>query len=264
MSSRAGRRRRLAEGFFWATLAAYALASVAYVRPGRFGTWAVRLGWLAQTALLGVQAAQADGFPWATWWGSLDLFVWLVVAAYLVWGCRPRYRLLGLAVMPLATILLAVSYAGGGAAGEASGYSNLFLVVHVGLVLAAFAGFTLAAALAALYLWQERRLKRHDAGILRVRVPSLVTLDELSGRTIAVALPALTLGIVAGLIRLGFHGGGFDALMALTILTWAVYGVFLLLRYEAGWHGRKAAYLLLAGFALVIAVRLGLPTVHFS
>ena len=115
-----------------------------------------------------------------------------------------------------------------------------------------------------LYLWQERRLKRHEAGILRVRVPALVTLDDLAGRTIAFALPALTLGILAGLIRLGIHGGGFDALMGVTILTWAVYGVFLLLRYEAGWHGRKAAYLLLAGFALVIAVRLGLPTVHFS
>jgi len=166
--------------------------------------------------------------------------------------------------MPLATVLLAVSYAGGGTTGDASGYSTLFLVAHVGLVLAAFAGFTLAAALSVLYLWQERRLKRHEAGILRVRVPALVTLDDLAGRTIAFALPALTLGIVAGLIRLGIHGGGFDALMGVTILTWAVYGVFLLLRYEAGWHGRKAAYLLLAGFALVIAVRLGLPTVHFS
>ena len=35
-------------------------------------------------------------------------------------------------------------------------YGNLFLVLHVGFVLAAFAGFTLAAALAGLYLWQER------------------------------------------------------------------------------------------------------------
>ena len=75
-------------------------------------------------------------------------------------------------------------------------------------------------------------------------MPALVTLDDLAGRTIAFALPALTLGIVAGLVRLGSHGGGFDALMAVTIVTWAVYGVFLLLRYEAGWHGRRAAYLL--------------------
>ena len=254
----------MAEALFWAALACYAVASIAYVRLGRVGTWGVRLGWLAQTALLAVQVGQADGFPWATWTGSLNLFVWLVVGAYLIWGCRPRYRLLGLAVMPLATVLLAVSYAGGGTSGDASGYSSLFLVLHVGLVLAGFAGFTLAAALSLLYLWQERRLKRHEVRILRVRAPALVTLDDLAARTIAFALPALTLGIVAGLVRLGSHGGGFDALMALTIVTWAVYGAFLVLRFEAGWHGRKAAYLLLAGFALVIAVRLGLPTVHFS
>jgi ABC-type uncharacterized transport system permease subunit len=254
----------LAEAFFWIALASYALASVAYLRGARTGTWGVRVGWLAQTALLITQAAQADGFPWASWSGSLNLFVWLVVGAYLIWGCIPRYRPLGLTVMPLATVLLAVSYAGGGTTGEASGYSSLFLVMHVGLVLAAFAGFTLAAALSGLYLWQERRLKRHEAGILRTRVPALVTLDSLAGKTIAVALPALTLGIVAGLVRLGSSGGGFDALMGVTIVTWGVYGLFLLLRYEAGWRGRKAAYLLLAGFALVVAVRLGLPTVHFS
>ena len=54
------------------------------------------------------------------------------------------------------------------------------------------------------------------------------------------------------------------ALMAVTLLTWLVYGVFLLLRYELGWRGRRAAYLALAGFALVIVVRLGLPLTHFS
>ena len=59
--------------------------------------------------------------------------------------------------MPLAALLFAVARIGGGtAAGADTHYGNLFLVLHVGLVLAAFAGFTLAAALAALYLWQER------------------------------------------------------------------------------------------------------------
>jgi len=261
----------LAEAFLWSALACYAAAAVAYGisyrSPGIFGraaTWCVRLGWLAQTGLLVVQVTEAAGFPWATWSASLGLFVWLVVTAYLIWGCRPRYRLLGVAVMPLAALLLAVAYAGGGATGGAGRYSSLFLVLHVGLVLVGFAGFTLAAALSALYLWQERRLKRREAKILRVSVPSLVTLDDVAGRTIAVALPALTLGIAAGVVRLALHGGGFDALMGMTLATWAVYGIFLLLRYEAGWRGRKAAYLLLAGFVLVITVRLGLPAAHFS
>jgi ABC-type uncharacterized transport system permease subunit len=262
----------LAELLFWPALLAYGEAALAYFGetrrpglPGRLATWGVRLGWLVQTALLGLQAARADGFPWATWAGSLNLFVWLVVGAYLIWGCRPRFRLLGLAVAPIAVALLVVARIGGGTGiGGRSHYSNLFLVLHVGLVLAAFAGFTLAAALSALYLWQERRLKRREAGILRLRAPSLATLDALVGRTVAVSLPTLTLGIVVGLIRLRHSGGGFDAVIALTLAAWVVYGGFLILRFGAGWRGRRAAYLVLAGFVLVALVRVGLPVSHFS
>ncbi|MDX6511278.1 MAG: hypothetical protein QOE36_782, partial [Gaiellaceae bacterium] len=165
-----------AELLFWPALLAYGEASVAYFvdarRPGsreRAAIWGVRIGWLAQTALLAAQAVRTDGFPWATWAGSLNLFVWLVVTTYLFWGSRRSYRLLGLTVLPLAFMLLAVARAGGGTAvGGRSEYSNLFLALHVGLVLAAFAGFTLAASLSALYLWQERRLKRRSAAVLRV------------------------------------------------------------------------------------------------
>lgn len=262
----------MAEALFWLALLAYGGAAVAYAadarRPGpagRLATWGVRLGWLFQTALLADQAARTDGFPWATWAGSLNLFVWLVVSVYLVWGCRTRYRLLGLAVMPLAAGLLVLARIGGGTgAGTHSGYSTAFLVVHVGLVSFAFAAFTLAAALSALYLWQERRLKSHRPASLLGRAPSLLTLETLTSRTIAIALPALTAGIVAGLVRLRNDGGAVDALMAVTLGTWAVYGSYLLLHYEAGWHGRRAAYLALAGFALVVVARVGLQVSHFS
>jgi ABC-type uncharacterized transport system permease subunit len=262
----------LAELLFWPALLAYSEAAVAYFgearHPGRAGqlaTWGVRVGWLVQTALLAAQAARADGFPWSTWAGSLNLFVWLVVGAYLIWGCRPRYRLLGLAVLPLAVVLFVLARVGGGTGiGARSHYSNLFLVLHVGLVLAAFAGFTLAAGLSALYVWQERRLKRRDSSILRVSVPGLAKLDEVVARTIAVALPALTLGIGVGIARLEDRGGDVDALMAVTLLTWTVYAAYLALRHLAGWRGRRAAYLVLLGFALVVVVRLALPVTHFA
>src|SRR5204862_641896 len=221
-------RWRLAELLFWPALLAYGEAAVAYYgearhpgRAGRLATWGVRIGWLVQTALLAVQAARADGFPWSSWAGSLNLFVWLVVGAYLIWGCRPRYRLLGLAVLPLAVVLFALARVGGGTGvGGRSHYSNLFLVLHVGLVLAAFAGFTLAAGLSALYLWQERRLKRREASILRRPAPSLATLDRLAGRTVAVSVPALTLGIAVGGARLARDHQSVDALVVATVVTW--------------------------------------------
>jgi ABC-type uncharacterized transport system permease subunit len=262
----------LAELLFWPALLLYGEAAVGYLgdarRPGAAGraaTWGVRLGWVAQTALLAVQAAREAGFPWGTWAGSLNLFVWLVVSAYLIWGCRKPYRLLGLGVMPLAVALLAVARAGGGTGvGARSHYSNLFLVLHVGLVLAAFAGFTLAAALSALYLWQERRLKRRVTTILRRPAPSLATLDRLAGRTVAFSLPALTLGIGVGIVRLIGDGDRVDALVAATLVTWVVWASYLVLRAARGWTGRRAAYLALAGFALVILVRLALPATHFA
>jgi ABC-type uncharacterized transport system permease subunit len=262
----------LAELLFWPALLLYGEAAVGYLgdarRPGTAGraaTWGVRLGWLAQTALLAVQAARGDGFPWGTWAGSLNLFVWLVVTAYLIWGCRRAYRLLGLTVMPLAAALLVVARLGGGTGiGTRSHYSNLFLVLHVGLVLVAFAGFTLAAGLSALYVWQERRLKRRAATILRRPVPALATLDALAGRTVAWSVPALTLGIGVGLVRLLADGDRVDALVAVTVLTWVVWTAYLVLRAVAGWTGRRAAYLALAGFVLVIVVRLALPATHFA
>jgi ABC-type uncharacterized transport system permease subunit len=187
-----------------------------------------------------------------------------VVGAYLIWGCRPRFRLLGLVVMPLASLLLAVSYAAGGvAASGKTGYSTLFLVLHVGLLLAGFAGLTLAAALAALYLWQERQLKRRSSTVLRFRAPSLVTLDSLVARTVAFSLPVLTLGMAAGFARVR-HGSDLDPLIGLTVLTWTVYGAFLVLRFGMGWRGRPVAYTALIGFGLMVALQLSLQMGHFA
>jgi ABC-type uncharacterized transport system permease subunit len=260
----------MAELLFWPALLLYGEAAVGYfgyVRrsgtPGRAAIWGVRLGWLAQTALLVVQATSEDGFPWGTWAGSLNLFVWLVVTVYL--GVRRPYRLVGLAVMPLAAVLLVIARAGGGTGiGTRSQYSNAFLVLHVGLVLVAFAGFTLAAALSAFYLWQERRLKRREVTILRRPAPSLATLDGLAARAVMFSLPALTLGLAVGLVRLFADGERVDALVAATVATWFVWAAYLVLRTTRGWTGRRAAYVALVGFALVIIIRLALPATHFA
>jgi ABC-type uncharacterized transport system permease subunit len=252
------------EALFWPAVLGYGEAAFAYgsARTSRLATWGVRLGWLAQTAMLALQATRADGFPWTSWSGSLNLFVWLVVSAYLIWGCRPRFRLLGLGVMPLAAVLFVVARLGGGTGSRESQmhYGSAFLVVHVGSVLAAFAGFTLAAGLAGVYLWQERRLKRRDAGILRRRVPPLASLERLASRTIVVSLVLLTLGLVVGIARLRDGDHHLDALEAVTVLTWVVYSAYVVARPS----GRRAAYLALGGFALVILVRLALAGGHFA
>ena len=137
-----------------------------------------------------------------------------------------------------------------------SQFSTVFLVLHVGFVLAAFAALSLAAALGALYLWEERALKRRRPGLLRLRAPSLVTLERLSTRTVAVAFPLLTLGMVAGFAR----GVSLDPQIVVALVVWAIYAAFLLVRPR----GRRAAQVQLTGFALVVAAPLGLLVTHLS
>ena len=110
----------MAELLVWPALLAYGEAAFAYAgnartpalsgasRPGASGWDGSRRQRFSSAR------PRADGFPWSTWAGSLNLFVWLVVSAYLIWGCKPKFRLLGLAVMPFAAALLAVSYLAGG------------------------------------------------------------------------------------------------------------------------------------------------------
>ena len=64
-------RRPMGELLVWPALIAYGEAAVAYagvfrgtrVDPTRLAIWGVRIGWLAQTALLVAQALDSDGFP---------------------------------------------------------------------------------------------------------------------------------------------------------------------------------------------------------
>jgi ABC-type uncharacterized transport system permease subunit len=256
----------MADLLVWPALVAYGVAAVAYAgelhgpgRFGRLGIWGVRLGWLSQTALLVAQAVSTDGFPWGTWAGALNLLSWLVVAGYLVWGCKPRYRLIGLLVMPFAAALLLLSWAGGGTAVDERTGGGWTLDTHVGLMLAAFASFTVAAAMAILYLYEERRLKHRDTRLLRLRLPSLEALDRLASRVALVGLVLLSGGIVVGLTRL--DSGELDAAMTITALIWAVYAAALVLRRETGLQGRRLAWSFVAGFSLVA---FALPLTHFA
>jgi len=87
---------------------------------------------------------------------------------------------------------------------------------------------------------------------------------RLASRTVLFSLPALTLGLAVGLVRLLVDHDRIDAVVVATLATWVVWSAYLVLRATRGWTGRRAAYVALIGFALVIVVRLAIPAAHFS
>ncbi len=237
----------MAEFLIWPALFAYSRGG-GRARRRRFGTRGSRAG--SRSGASGSAGSRrrrcssprrrrptpSRGRRWA---GALNLLSWLVVSVYLVWGCRASFRLLGLAVTPVAAVLLGAAWAGGGTGAEGD-HPGVLLATHVSLMLAGFAAFALAAGLAGLYLWQERRLKRREPTLLRLRIPPLETLDRLEARTLVAGLVTLTVGILVGIASLAVDGGSVDAAMAATLGAWVVYAGYVVFRLR-GLQGRRAA-----------------------
>lgn len=241
---------------------AASVALLAHLARGGEGTVA-RVGpWL-----LGAAAASHLGHDALRWREGLGPFSGLreglstlallvVVGFFAVHRTARRTSGVGAFVAPLALLALLASRA---AAQHGGGSGGALLAMHVGSVLVATAAFTVAAAMAAAYLLQERELKRKRLGGVFRRLPSLEALDQYCYRCVALGLPALTLGIVAGLFvsarSTSAGAGAWQQYFAVGV--WAIFAAVLLLRLVAGWRGRRGAMGTLLGYACAVTVLAG-------
>jgi ABC-type uncharacterized transport system permease subunit len=167
---------------------------------------------------------------------------------------RRSLEIVGAFIAPfsLAT-LLAARFIGMG--DPAPTVRSAILPVHVTSVLLAVALFTVASALAATYLLQEKQLKQKKLSGLFQRLPPLDVLDRVSHRFLLAGFPLLTLGIVTGLVWIGRVGAdGSQVRQVLTYAAWLFFAGVLFMRSAGGWRGRRAAWGTLIGFGCAVLV----------
>jgi len=121
--------------------------------------------------------------------------------------------------------------------------------------------YFVAAVLGVVYLFAARHARLVTAGgsaasarIMR-RLPGPDVLDRLAYRTVMFAFPIWTFGIIAGAIWADQAWGrywGWDPTETWAFITWVVYACFLHARATAGWRGKKAQIIQLAGFGCLI------------
>ncbi|MDR3719146.1 MAG: cytochrome c biogenesis protein CcsA [Bryobacteraceae bacterium] len=198
---------------------------------------------------------------------SMGSFMFAVVFLLVYW----RYKFVGLSlfVFPLAAVLsLAASMGAPMAPWANRQIRDVWLLVHIVLVLVGYSALLLSAGAALFYLVQERRLKKKARSWLGFldsdRVPPLATLDTMITHSMSVGFVAITLAVIAGStwasIELGVKWIS-EPKIAISLATWGFYLLMLCLRIAAGWRGRKAAFLALTvlGFcALTWAAHVGL------
>jgi cytochrome c-type biogenesis protein CcsB len=191
---------------------------------------------------------------------SLSFLALMMVAVFLLVQLRRPLLALGAVVSPLAFgLTLASDAAYRGAEPLPPVLDSIWLPVHVVLAFLGDAVFALAFSASLLYLLQERRLKARRGGLLR-HLPSLETLDRLNYSFLVWGLVLLTLGIVSGIIWAHSAWGRFwssDPKLIFSVVTWVIYVVLLQGRMTAGWRGRWAATLTIAGFAVIVLSLIG-------
>ena len=87
------------------------------------------------------------------------------------------------------------------------------------------------------------------------RLPPSRTLDMLAYRTAAFGFPIWTFAIIAGAIWAQSAWGrywGWDHKETWSFIVWVVFAAYLHARATAGWRGRRAAYVIVFGFAAML------------
>ena len=197
---------------------------------------------------------------------TLSFLAWTLVATYGLVIFRYRTQALGSFTLPLVAVLTFIASvtrdATTAAATETVTDVNAawLFPVHTTLLIFAYAAFFVVFISSIMYLLQERELKLKTFSAIFHRLPSLTTINNIATTAVGIGWTLLTLGILTGMVWSQSRGNRLwhnDPKEIFAALTWLLYLLLVLYRASAGWRGRRAAWMGVAGFALVLCTFFG-------
>jgi cytochrome c-type biogenesis protein CcsB len=234
-------------------------------KAGIAGVAITVFGLILHLISVGIRGAAVDAVPWSNMYEFSSVAGAVAVIAFLaVMTKLPALRHLGAFI--LLPVVLLMFLAGTVLYSQAQplvpALQSYWLAIHVTLVSIAEGALMTSAALTVLFLIKQR----HDRlstkpdyvpgrlGTLATRLPSSATLDKAAYRIVAFAFPLYTVAIICGAIWAEAAWGrywGWDPKETWAFIVWVVYACYLHARATAGWKGRAAAWVNLAGFGAI-------------
>jgi ABC-type uncharacterized transport system permease subunit len=244
-------------GIFWLRVAAclYAVgvlhSLLATVRAGQgifgFAMAAFRIGVVLHGVAIVDQMLASGRIPLDSPYQALSLCAFLTALTFVATERRYNFGGAAVAIFPFVFAMTMAATLEQGAVQEA-GMRNFWLVMHILLVVAAYAALFFMALSAVAYLIQERRLKHKQGSALLERLPPLATLDTMLSKSLGLSFALLTLGVVFSIMwALIYVPTSWirNPNIVISLLTWVLLLAMLFLRSSAGWRGRKAAVMAL-------------------
>jgi cytochrome c-type biogenesis protein CcsB len=239
------------------------------------GTWAERIGrWSVVVTVLGalvhassiaVRAIAVDAVPWSNMYefASVAGLVGIIAFLAVLWKLPSLRHLGGFVLLPVVFMMfLAGTVLYSQAQPLVPALQSYWLAIHVTLVSIAEGALMTSAVLTVLYLVKARHDRLSGSpnyypgrvGVLAAKLPSAETLDKAAYRVVAFAFPLYTIAIICGAIWAEAAWGrywGWDPKETWAFIVWVVYAGYLHARATAGWKGRAAAWINLAGFGSI-------------
>lgn len=238
---------------------------------------------LASIVFRGLAAGRA---PWANMYEFSLVGAFFGILVFLIVQLRRDVRFLGVIVtgLTVAALIHGLNSYHVAATGVQPALQSYWLIIHVGIAVIAVGVFSVAFAASVLQLLRDSRENgspflhglglqvggrtRKGAGgqrtilasrVLNLRwldtIPGTTALEALSFRLNSVGFVMWTFTVIGGAIWAEETWGrywGWDPKEVWSFIVWIVYAAYLHARTTRGWSGRRAAYLVLVGFATVL------------
>jgi len=217
-------------------------------------------GGVLAAAQIALRTVQSGLLPFTTLNDSLSLFIAMSAAVAVVVTHHPRMRTVLCFYAPALAAVAAVNAALGHAflAEPPRPLSGLFLGVHVGLAVLAYALFFVASMTSVAYVFQVRHLKRRMHGPLMQALPSLERLDTVLFRLIGAGYPLFVITLVLGVVWAWLDREllGDRWFLSPKIVLSVVMAIFYAVSFNGrlvGWlRGKKLAYFVFWGFTTLL------------
>jgi ABC-type uncharacterized transport system permease subunit len=198
--------------------------------------------------------------PITNFYETLSMCAFLIVVVYMFVQWRYKMNSLSVVIFPLVFVMALVATLGNPVSAWSSpAVRDVWLTVHIVLVLLGYAALLFTAVASVIYLFQERELKTKKPRAFYYRLPPLGTLDDLISKSMAIGFVLITLSVIAGstwaFIELKTAWIS-QPKIAISFFTWGIYLALVFLRTTAGWRGRKAAIMTVTvlGFSALTGV----------
>ena len=253
------------------------LASWIFKKPesGYLATWVVFAGLMGN--ITGIAMRWIESYklgyghaPLSNLYESLIFFAATLATVYLLIEKKYHNRIIGAFAMPFPFLAMAYASLSPNISDRIQpllpALKSNWLIAHVVTCFIGYAAFAVAFGLSIMYLLKEK----DSEGKIRLleRFPKIGILDELGHRMVLFGFLFLTGGIITGAVWANSAWGrywGWDPKETWSLITRFIYATLLHARLTRGWHGRRIAYLSVAGFAAVLFTYFGvnlLPGLH--